>query len=135
MVEMKNKLIKELMFEENNFNDIKQQQNISKINNTTTNNNISNNDNLEDEFDYRYSNDNLYFKSEIALWKAVILQALVDLQSNSKKKIANTYRVKALMWFNLKNEEFLTVCNYAGLDPKYVYEKSRIIKDNNKFLM
>lgn len=131
---MKNKLIKELMFEENNFNDIKQQQNISKINNTT-NNNISNNDNLEDEFDYRYSNDNLYFKSEIALWKAVILQALVDLQSNSKKKIANTYRVKALMWFNLKNEEFLTVCNYAGLDPKYVYEKSRIIKDNNKFLM
>ncbi len=131
---MKNKLIKELMFEENNFNDIKQQQNISKINNTTTNN-ISNNDNLEDEFDYRYSNDNLYFKSEIALWKAVILQALVDLQSNSKKKIANTYRVKALMWFNLKNEEFLTVCNYAGLDPKYVYEKSRIIKDNNKFLM
>lgn len=134
MVEMKNKLIKELMFEENNFNDIKQQQNISKINNTT-NNNISNNDNLEDEFDYRYSNDNLYFKSEIALWKAVILQALVDLQSNSKKKIANTYRVKALMWFNLKNEEFLTVCNYAGLDPKYVYEKSRIIKDNNKFLM
>ena len=134
MVEMKNKLIKELMFEENNFNDIKQQQNISKINNTTTNN-ISNNDNLEDEFDYRYSNDNLYFKSEIALWKAVILQALVDLQSNSKKKIANTYRVKALMWFNLKNEEFLTVCNYAGLDPKYVYEKSRIIKDNNKFLM
>ncbi len=132
---MKNKLIKELMFEENNFNDIKQQQNISKINNTTTTNNISNNDNLEDEFDYRYSNDNLYFKSEIALWKAVILQALVDLQSNSKKKIANTYRVKALMWFNLKNEEFLTVCNYAGLDPKYVYEKSRIIKDNNKFLM
>ncbi len=131
---MRNKLIKELMFEENNFNDIKQQQNISKINNTTTNN-ISNNDNLEDEFDYRYSNDNLYFKSEIALWKAVILQALVDLQSNSKKKIANTYRVKALMWFNLKNEEFLTVCNYAGLDPKYVYEKSRIIKDNNKFLM
>ena len=131
---MKNKLIKELMFEEKNFNDIKQQQNISKINNTTTNN-ISNNDNLEDEFDYRYSNDNLYFKSEIALWKAVILQALVDLQSNSKKKIANTYRVKALMWFNLKNEEFLTVCNYAGLDPKYVYEKSRIIKDNNKFLM
>lgn len=121
------------MFEENSFNNIKQQQNISKINNTT--NNISNNDNLEDEFDYRYSNDNLYFKSEIALWKAVILQALVDLQSNSKKKIANTYRVKALMWFNLKNEEFLTVCNYAGLDPKYVYEKSRIIKDNNKFLM
>ena len=136
---MKNKLIKELMFEEDNFNNIKQQQyNINNINNNDNNNNNNvnnNNKNNEKDFNYRYSNNNLYFKSEIALWKAVILQALVDLQSNSKKKIANTYRIKALMWFNLKNEEFITVCNYAGLDPKYVYEKSRIIKENNKFLI
>ena len=137
MVEMKNKLIKELMFEEDNFNNIKQQQyNINNINNNDNNNNNNiNNNNNEKDFNYRYSNNNLYFKSEIALWKAVILQALVDLQSNSKKKIANTYRIKALMWFNLKNEEFITVCNYAGLDPKYVYEKSRIVKENNKFLI
>lgn len=141
---MKNKLIKELMFEENNFNNIKQQQyninNINKNNNqnhiNNNNNNVNNNNkNNEKDFNYRYSNNNLYFKSEIALWKAVILQALVDLQSNSKKKIANTYRIKALMWFNLKNEDFITVCNYAGLDPKYVYEKSRIVKENNKFLI
>ena len=134
---MKNKLIKELMFEEDNFNNIKQQQyNINNINNNDNNNNNNiNNNNNEKDFNYRYSNNNLYFKSEIALWKAVILQALVDLQSNSKKKIANTYRIKALMWFNLKNEEFITVCNYAGLDPKYVYEKSRIVKENNKFLI
>lgn len=139
---MKNKLIKELMFEEDNFNNIKQQQyNINNINNNDNNNNNNNNNNKinnnnnEKDFNYRYSNNNLYFKSEIALWKAVILQALVDLQSNSKKKIANTYRIKALMWFNLKNEEFITVCNYAGLDPKYVYEKSRIVKENNKFLI
>ena len=136
---MKNKLIKELMFEEDNFNNIKQQQyNINNINNNDNNNNNNvnnNNKNNEKDFNYRYSNNNLYFKSEIALWKAVILQALVDLQSNSKKKIANTYRIKALMWFNLKNEEFITVCNYAGLDPKYVYEESRIVKENNKFLI
>ena len=134
---MKNKLIKELMFEEDNFNNIKQQQyNINNINNNDNNNNNNiNNNNNEKDFNYRYSNNNLYFKSEIALWKAVILQALVDLQSNSKKKIANTYRIKALMWFNLKNEDFITVCNYAGLDPKYVYEKSRIIKENNEFLI
>ena len=126
---MKNKLIKELMFEEDNFNNIKQQQyNINNINNNDNNNNNNkiNNNNNEKDFNYRYSNNNLYFKSEIALWKAVILQALVDLQSNSKKKIANTYRIKALMWFK---------CNYAGLDPKYVYEKSRIVKENNKFLI
>ena len=87
----------------------------------------------EEDFNYKYSNDNIYYKSEIALWKAVILQALLDLQTTSKKKIANTYRVKALMWFNLKNEEFLTVCNYAGLDPKYVYAKAQLVKSNNKF--
>lgn len=86
-----------------------------------------------EDFNYKYSNDNLYYKGEIALWKAVILQAFIDLQSNSKKKIANTYRIKALMWFNLKNEDFITTCNYAGLDPKYVYEKSRIVKENSKF--
>lgn len=126
---MRNKLVNELIFEENNFGSF-QVENIRKFesdNKTTC-------DNSED-FNYRYSNNNLYFKGEIALWKAVILQALVDLQSNSKKKIANTYRVKALMWFNLKNEEFITVCNYAGLDPKYVYEKAQNIKNQSKFLM
>ena len=66
---------------------------------------------------------------EIALWKAVILQAFVDLQNNSKKKIANTYRIRSLFWFNLKNKEFLDVCNFAGLDPNYVVSKAKKIKD------
>lgn len=124
---MKKKLIKELILsDEPIFN----KQKISKNKFIKNQNNKS----LETEdFNYKYSNDNLYYKSEIALWKAVILQAMLDLQTNSKKKIANTYRVKALMWFNLKNEDFLTVCNYAGLDPLYVYQKSQIVKKNNKF--
>ncbi len=66
---------------------------------------------------------------EIALWKAVILQAFIDLQNNSKKKIANTYRIRSLFWFNLKNNEFLDVCNFAGLDPNYVISKAKKIKD------
>ena len=80
-------------------------------------------------------NENDNFKGEIALWKAVILQALIDLQSQSKKKIATTYRIKALMWFNLKNQDFITVCHFAGLNPYYVYEKAQIIKNRNKFLL
>ena len=90
---------------------------------------------IESELNYKYSNDNLYYRNEIALWKAVILQALIDLQSNSKKKIANTYRIKALMWFNLKNEDFIKTCNYAGLDPKYVYERAMKVKSTSKFLI
>lgn len=122
------KLIRELVFEEGINFDKK----------TTINSNINkiiasqNNKGLE-EFNYKYSNDNIYYKCEIALWKAVILQALVDLQSNSKKNIANTYRIKALMWFNLKNEEFIKICNWADLDPKYVIQKARKVKESNKF--
>ena len=120
---MKKILIEKLMLNDDLI--VKENKNIKKSNDI---HNINKND-----FNYKYSNDNIYYKSEIALWKAVILQALLDLQTTSKKKIANTYRVKALMWFNLKNDEFLTVCNYAGLDPKYVYLKSQIVKNNNNF--
>ncbi len=129
---MKKILIKKLVFDggcnlfatsDKNF-----QNNNKKVETKEIDKNIE-----EEDFDFKYSNDNIYYKSEIALWKAVILQALVDLQSNSKKKIANTYRIKALMWFNLKNEDFLQVCEYAGLDPNYVYEKSRIVKNKSKF--
>ena len=68
---------------------------------------------------------------EEALWRAVILQAFIDMKNNSKKKLANTFRVKATLWFNLKNKDFLTVCNYANLDPYYVWKKAEIIKNNN----
>ena len=66
---------------------------------------------------------------EKALWKAVLLQAFVDLQNNSKKKIANTYRVRSLFWFSPRNREFLDVCHFAGLDPSYVLSKAKKIKD------
>lgn len=133
---MKKKFIEELVFD-NSSSDVLESKNKNMFKYNSINHNIKKyeenpNSNCED-FNYKYSNDNFYYKSEIALWKAVILQALVDLQSNSKKKIANTYRIKALMWFNLKNQDFITVCNYAGLDPKYVYKKARIVKENNKF--
>lgn len=84
---------------------------------------------LQEDFNFIYNNENLSLKGEIALWRAVILQAGIDLTSKSKKKIAQTYRFKAFQWFNLKNKEFITVCNYAGLDPRYVYERIKDKKD------
>jgi len=125
------KLINELVFEEDA---ISGNNNKSILSKNTGKNNNSNDSNISKDFFYKYSNDNIYYKSEIALWKAVILQAMIDLQSNSRKKIANTYRIKALMWFNLKNDEFLTVCSYAGLNPHYVHEKAMKVKANNRFL-
>lgn len=68
---------------------------------------------------------------EQSLWRAVILQAFVDLKNNSKKKIANTYRIKATLWFNKKNQNFIKACHFANFDPEYVLEKAEIIKNLN----
>lgn len=91
------------------------------------------NHNILDNFIYQkqYANDNFNAKKEIALWKGVILQALVDLKSQSKKKMAKVNRVKAILWLNLQNRDFLIACSHADLDPLYVWEKSQIIKNNN----
>lgn len=77
--------------------------------------------------------DFLNFKKskEESLWKAVILQAFIDLKNNSRKKLANTFRVKATLWFNLKNKDFIAVCHYANLNPYYVWKKAEMIKNAN----
>jgi hypothetical protein len=80
----------------------------------------------EDFFDFLYRTE---LNAERALWRAVILQAFVDLKNNSKKKIAKTYRLKSALWFNLKNSDFLAICNYANLEASYVYGFAEKIKD------
>jgi uncharacterized membrane protein len=66
---------------------------------------------------------------EQALWKAVILQAFVDLKNNSKKKITKTHKLKSALWFNINNENFVMVCDYADLNAGYVYKFAEKIKD------
>ena len=66
--------------------------------------------------------------AEKSLWRAVLLQAFIDLKSNSKKKIAKTYRMKSAIWFNLNNNNFVKVCYLAGYEPKFVYQKAEIIR-------
>lgn len=62
-----------------------------------------------------------------ALWKAVVLQALLDLKSTSKKKMAKCARNQADKWINLYNKNFLRVCGLADLDPDYVISHKRKI--------
>ena len=95
-----------------------------------------NNHNIIDNLARRrhYANDNFNCKKEIALWKGVILQSLVDLKSRSKKKMAKVNRIKSILWLNLSNKDFHTACSYADLDPLYVWEKSQIIKNNNPLI-
>lgn len=69
-----------------------------------------------------------------ALWKGVIMQALVDLASRSKKKMAKINRIKSIMWINLNSEDFKTACAYAELDPKYVHKKAKEIQKDNPMI-
>ena len=77
-----------------------------------------------------YTEDENLKSAEISLWRAVILQACVDLQSQSQKKLSNTFRVKSLLWFNGKNENFKEVCSNANLDYKYVLKKVEYLKES-----
>ena len=73
---------------------------------------------------------------EISLWKAVILQAFINLQTNSKKKVIQAHKIKALQWINLSNVDFIEVCRMANLDPYYVWTQAQKIKNKcNQYLM
>ena len=64
-------------------------------------------------------------KGEMALWAAVITQALMDAGSKSAKPEAQHEKAKAIRWLLGNSEDFVTVCQNAGLDPLYVRDKAR----------
>ncbi|MGB1540003.1 MAG: hypothetical protein ACPG80_03500 [Rickettsiales bacterium] len=64
-------------------------------------------------------------KGEMALWKAVITQALMDAGSESKKPEAQHEKARAIRWLLGYSEDFITVCLNAGLDPDYVYQNAK----------
>ena len=67
-----------------------------------------------------------------SLWRAVILQALLDIKTNSNNNTANLNRTRAIVWINLNKKDFLDVCNRAELNPKQIYEtKLRILERQN----
>ena len=68
---------------------------------------------------------------EISFLKAVVLQAFIDMQTNSKKKVIQAYKIKAMQWVNLKNAEFIEVCRRANLDPYYVWTQAQKIKNKD----
>lgn len=66
-------------------------------------------------------NDNF---GEGALWKAVIMQAIVDAVSNNKDRKYKSIRLKAIAWLTSEDEDFERVCRWADLDPVYVRRKA-----------
>lgn len=58
--------------------------------------------------------------AEQALWRAVIVQALMDAASGSDKYEAAQARNEAVIWLRGSSADFATVCYYAGYDPEFV---------------
>ncbi len=65
-------------------------------------------------------------KGEVALWRAVITQALMDASSQSHKMEAQYEKSQALCWLAGHSEDFRTVCDFADFPPDYVRCRSRI---------
>lgn len=63
-------------------------------------------------------------RGEMALWKAVITQALMDAGSESTKAEAVQEKKKAIRWLLGHSDDFITVCLNAGLEPGYVRQKA-----------
>lgn len=66
---------------------------------------------------YRPSYDS---SGETSLWQSVIIQAALDIFSESKCPKAKRAKTQAIAWFNKTNEDFVTICSFAELDPDFV---------------
>jgi hypothetical protein len=62
---------------------------------------------------------------EVALWRAVITQALMDAGSNSNKSEARSARAHAISWLGGDSDDFNEVCELANLTPEYVRKKAK----------
>jgi hypothetical protein len=62
---------------------------------------------------------------EQAAWRAVIVQALMDASSNSRKKENIQWKEEALVWLRGNTRDFLTVCHYAGFEPEFVRDMAK----------
>ena len=67
-----------------------------------------------------------------SMWKAVILQAIIDSTSNYKRMENKLERIKAASWLNDFSEDFINVCHFAGYSPLSVQSKARRIMSDSK---
>jgi len=54
---------------------------------------------------------------EVALFRGVILQAVLDSRNHSKRTEDTVAKRNAIKWFNVESKDFLIVCDYAEREP------------------
>ena len=66
-----------------------------------------------------------YSGSEQGVWRAVIVQALMDASSNSAKKENLQAKEEALVWLRGNSVDFASVCYFAGFEPEFVKQMAK----------
>ncbi len=66
------------------------------------------------------ANNNHRLHGEVALWRGVITQALMDAGSDSQKDDARKAKAEAIAWLSGISDDFYAVCSLARLNPEYV---------------
>jgi hypothetical protein len=76
-------------------------------------------------------------ESEQNLWKAVVLQALLDAAGQSRGTFARwpdwkhqAVKREALRWLLVDKEDFFDVCEMAGIDARIIREFSKRLLNN-----
>lgn len=77
------------------------------------------------KFEDTIANEHKY----ISLWRAVILQAILDIKSKSKDYKDSINKTKAIQWINMNRKDFIRVCQMADFDPQSIYDyKEKLLK-------
>lgn len=72
------------------------------------------------------------FNPDVALSRAIILQAVIDASTQDRSRIACRNKDKALEWIFTDNTHFNQICNDAYFTPSYIRKiTAEFIKDSN----
>jgi hypothetical protein len=71
---------------------------------------------------------------EEKLWKAVLYQGVFECLSfrYNALPLTDTERKETKKWINLDNKDFKEVCERAGFNHKYIYDRIRKVIKNNE---
>ena len=77
-----------------------------------------------DYYEYYVNDYKNETKGEVALWRAVLLQAFIDLKTKSKKHVKKPIKREAAKWFRVNKQDLIDVCALADYDYHMVAKKA-----------
>ena len=84
-----------------------------------------------DYYEYYVNDYKNETRGEIALWRAVLLQAFIDLKTKSKKHVKKPVKREAIKWFRVNKRDLMDVCVLADYDYNIVVKKAEEIMADN----